>query len=114
MVSTKLEGALLIAAIATGVVGRPGSRASPANKASPEEFLHSRNLPDGYYVPSYYPAPYGGWIGEWQESYRKAREFVASMTLAEKTNLTAGTGIFMGKLYLMYCPRKNIPSPLNV
>lgn len=110
MVSTKLESALLIAAIATGVIGRPGS---PANKASPEEFLHRRNLPDGYYVPSYYPAPYGGWISDWQDSYRKAREFVASMTLAEKTNITAGTGIFMGKLYLMYCPR-NIPSPLNV
>ncbi|KAK9435574.1 Glycoside hydrolase, superfamily [Metarhizium brunneum] len=104
MVSTKLESALLIAAIATGVIGRPGSGASPANKASPEEFLHSRNLPDGYYVPSYYPAPYGGWISDWQESYRKAREFVASMTLAEKTNITAGTGIFMGS-----APRVGFP-----
>lgn len=52
--------------------------------------------PDGYYAPAYYPAPYGGWVEGWAESYRKAKAVVDRMTLAEKTNLTAGTGIFMG------------------
>lgn len=28
----------------------------------------------------------------WQEAYAKAREFVSRMTLAEKVNLTTGTG----------------------
>lgn len=51
----------------------------------------------GYDSPAYYPAPYGGWVDEWRESYSKAKKLVDSMTLAEKTNITAGTGIFMGK-----------------
>lgn len=55
------------------------------------------DVPEGYYVPPYYPAPYGGWVDSWAESYDKARALVDSMTLAEKTNITAGTGIFMGK-----------------
>lgn len=53
-------------------------------------------VPDGYYVTAYYPAPYGGWVKDWQESYRKARKLVDSMTLAEKTNITGGSGVFMG------------------
>lgn len=48
-------------------------------------------------APPYYPAPYGGWVDEWRDSYSKAKKLVDSMTLAEKTNITAGTGIFMGK-----------------
>ncbi|KAF5027061.1 hypothetical protein F66182_830 [Fusarium sp. NRRL 66182] len=51
---------------------------------------------DGYNASPYYPAPYGGWVDEWAESYAKAKKLVDSMTLAEKTNITAGTGIFMG------------------
>lgn len=54
-------------------------------------------VPDGYYVPAYYPAPYGGWTKDWQESYRKARKLVDSMILAEKTNITGGSGMFMGE-----------------
>ena len=50
----------------------------------------------GYYVPAYYPAPYGGWVDDWSDSYGKARALVDSMTLAEKTNITAGSGIYMG------------------
>lgn len=55
-----------------------------------------------YYVPPYYPAPYGGWVADWQESYAKAKALVDSMTLAEKTNITGGTGIYMGKYRLLY------------
>jgi beta-glucosidase len=46
--------------------------------------------------PPYYPAPHGGWTGDWTESYAKAKALVDVMTLAEKTNITSGTGIFMG------------------
>lgn len=53
--------------------------------------------PSGYDSPAYYPAPYGGWVDEWRDSYSKAKTLVDSMTLAEKTNITAGSGIFMGK-----------------
>jgi hypothetical protein len=42
-------------------------------------------------------APHGGWISDWSESFRKASLLVSNMTLAEKTNLTAGSGIFMGR-----------------
>ncbi|RYO78271.1 hypothetical protein DL766_007603 [Monosporascus sp. MC13-8B] len=50
-------------------------------------------LPDGYVAAPYYPAPYGGWADDWRESYTKAVELVSRMTLAEKTNITAGTGM---------------------
>ncbi|KAF2741382.1 beta-glucosidase-like protein [Polyplosphaeria fusca] len=54
-------------------------------------------VPAGYVAPPYYPAPYGGWVQDWSESYRKASMLVSNLTLAEKTNLTAGSGIFMGR-----------------
>ncbi|KAF1842339.1 glycoside hydrolase family 3 protein [Cucurbitaria berberidis CBS 394.84] len=54
-------------------------------------------VPPGYVAAPYYPAPHGGWTSDWSESYRKASLLVSNMTLAEKTNLTAGTGIFMGR-----------------
>lgn len=67
------------------------------------EQLSSRNSAAvDYCVPPYYPAPYGGWVADWQESYTKAKALVDSMTLAEKTNITAGTGIYMGKHGLLY------------
>lgn len=53
------------------------------------------SLPAGYSAPSYYPAPYTGWIADWSESVQKAKALVDTMTLAEKANITAGTGIFM-------------------
>lgn len=54
------------------------------------------DVPPGYVAASYYPAPYGGWTPEWADSYEKAKAMVDRMTLAEKTNITSGTGIFMG------------------
>lgn len=53
-------------------------------------------VPPGYNSPPYYPTPKGGWVQEWQAAYAKAAVVVANMTLAEKVNLTTGTGIFMG------------------
>ncbi|KAF2110067.1 beta-glucosidase-like protein [Lophiotrema nucula] len=54
-------------------------------------------VPAGYVAPPYYPTPHGGWISDWSESYRKASLLVSNLTLAEKTNITAGSGIFMGR-----------------
>ncbi|KAH7078253.1 beta-glucosidase-like protein [Paraphoma chrysanthemicola] len=54
-------------------------------------------VPAGYVAPPYYPSPHGGWVSDWSESFRKASLLVSRMTLAEKTNLTAGSGIFMGR-----------------
>lgn len=44
----------------------------------------------------YYPAPPGGWVSSWVAAYAKAQVVVANMTLAEKVNLTTGTGELMG------------------
>lgn len=49
-------------------------------------------VPAGYVASPYYPAPHGGWTSDWSESYRKASLLVSSLTLAEKTNITAGSG----------------------
>ncbi|KAF2084274.1 glycoside hydrolase family 3 protein [Saccharata proteae CBS 121410] len=54
-------------------------------------------VPDGYNALPYYPTPHGGWVSDWSESYAKAAKIVANMTLAEKTNITTGTGYFMGR-----------------
>ncbi|KAI5867291.1 glycoside hydrolase family 3 protein [Durotheca rogersii] len=52
-------------------------------------------IPDGFVAPPYYPSPYGGWADDWAESYSKATKLVSQMTVAEKVNITAGTGLFM-------------------
>ncbi|KAI0403663.1 beta-glucosidase-like protein [Xylaria palmicola] len=54
-------------------------------------------VPAGYASPPYYPAPYGGWDDEWSDAYEKAVALVSRMTVAEKVNITAGTGIYMGR-----------------
>lgn len=68
-------------------------------------FGHASATASGYESPAYYPAPHGGWVDEWRDSYSKAKKLVDSMTLAEKTNITAGTGIFMGELSDFVPPR---------
>ncbi|OAA41636.1 Glycoside hydrolase, family 3 [Metarhizium rileyi] len=97
MALNRLKIALLTAALSNGVIGSPALESSAEGSSNP----------DGYYVPQYYPAPFGGWVEDWQDSYRKSRDFVASMTLAEKTNITAGSGIFMGKLVSVKVARCN-------
>jgi len=54
-------------------------------------------VPEGYYAAPYYPAPHGGWLESWQDAYAKAYALVSQMTLAEKTNITSGVGIYMGR-----------------
>ncbi|KAL3460298.1 glycoside hydrolase superfamily [Aspergillus heterothallicus] len=58
--------------------------------------LETRASDDGAFSPPYYPAPSGGWVSNWAEAYEKAHRIVSNMTLAEKVNLTTGTGIYMG------------------
>lgn len=53
-------------------------------------------VPAGYVAAPYYPAPPGGWVSSWAAAYAKAEKVVANMTLAEKVNLTTGTGELMG------------------
>ncbi|KAK7708617.1 hypothetical protein SLS64_006719 [Diaporthe eres] len=53
------------------------------------------DVPAPYVAAPYYPAPYTGWIPSWSDSVQKAKALVDTMTLAEKANITAGTGIFM-------------------
>ncbi|KAL5415290.1 hypothetical protein PMIN06_010772 [Paraphaeosphaeria minitans] len=59
--------------------------------------IEKRAVPAGYVAPPAYPAPHGGWVPEWSDSFQKAAQVVAGLTLAEKTNITAGSGIFMGR-----------------
>ncbi|GAP87612.2 putative glycoside hydrolase family 3 protein [Rosellinia necatrix] len=53
-------------------------------------------VPAGYASPPYYPAPYGGWDDGWSNAYAKAASMVSRMTVAEKVNITAGTGRCVG------------------
>ncbi|KAK2066494.1 hypothetical protein P8C59_000307 [Phyllachora maydis] len=53
-------------------------------------------VPDGFVAAPYYPTPRGGWLADWNASYAKAQAMVSSMTLAERTNITAGSGYLMG------------------
>ncbi|CAL5870449.1 uncharacterized protein PFLUO_LOCUS4686 [Penicillium psychrofluorescens] len=69
--------------------------ASPVPDA--ESDLSARSaLPADYQSPPYYPTPPGGWMPDWADAYAKAHAVVSNMTLAEKVNLTTGTGLYMG------------------
>ncbi|KAK4464552.1 glycoside hydrolase [Cladorrhinum samala] len=46
--------------------------------------------------PPWYPTPKGGIAATWEKSYAKAAKMVEKMTLAEKVNVTTGTGWQMG------------------
>ncbi|KAL2022935.1 hypothetical protein VTK56DRAFT_4150 [Thermocarpiscus australiensis] len=46
--------------------------------------------------PPWYPTPKGGIAQSWAASYEKAAKLVSKMTLAEKVNITTGTGWQMG------------------
>ncbi|PGH31768.1 beta-glucosidase [[Emmonsia] crescens] len=78
-----------------GALGCSSALAEPDTSKSP--VLESRRDGlEGWTSPPYYPAPVGGWVPEWEEAYGKAHAVVANMTLAEKVNLTTGTGFSMG------------------
>ncbi|KAI1263761.1 glycoside hydrolase superfamily [Xylariaceae sp. FL1019] len=66
--------------------------------------------PDGL-SPPWYPTPKGGTTKGWAESYRKASEMVANMTLPEKVNITTGTGWQMGPAVGNTGPAINVGFP---
>lgn len=44
------------------------------------------------YSPPYYPSPWMDGQGDWADAHERAVEFVSGLTLAEKVNLTTGSG----------------------
>lgn len=42
--------------------------------------------------PPKYPSPWTEGLGDWAQAYEEAKAFVSQLTLAEKVNLTTGTG----------------------
>ena len=73
-----------------------------AEASHASSFTKRDPVPAGYVSPPYYPTPKGGWVAEWAASYAKAQSVVANMTLAEKVNLTTGTGLYMVGLIVEY------------
>ena len=69
-----------------------------------EELAKRDDPPPGFESPPYYPTPQGGWVDSWAEAYKKAHAVVSNMTLAEKVNLTTGTGLWMVRV-MFYIPR---------
>lgn len=83
-INVSLSSGLVVTSLLTGL-----SQGASIGKRAP--------VPAPYVAAPYYPAPYTGWIPSWSDSVQKAKALVDTMTLAEKANITAGTGIFMGK-----------------
>lgn len=73
-------------------------------------FLYKQKPADGE-SPPWYPTPPGGTVTQWSESYKKAAELVKKMTLAEKVNITTGTGWQMGLAVGNTGPALNVGFP---
>lgn len=71
-------------------------RKKPYNNKNINNKVKREDLPSNYSTPDYYPTPNGGWVSNWTAAYAKAQQVVSNMTLAEKVNLTSGTGYLMG------------------
>ncbi|CAJ2504600.1 Uu.00g119940.m01.CDS01 [Anthostomella pinea] len=82
----RILGCLSVVALVLIALGASGFFGFKKYKQSP---------PDGL-SPPWYPTPKGGTARTWAESYQKASEMVAKMTLPEKVNVTTGTGWEMG------------------
>ncbi|KAM7219538.1 glycoside hydrolase [Rhypophila decipiens] len=61
--------------------------------------------------PPWYPSPKGGIASTWADSYAKAAKMVSKMTLAEKVNVTTGTGWQMGLAVGTNGPAVNVGFP---
>ncbi|CAG8959275.1 hypothetical protein HYFRA_00013044 [Hymenoscyphus fraxineus] len=73
-------------------------------------FLYKQQPADGQ-SPPWYPTPPGGTVKQWSESYKKAADMVKKMTLAEKVNITTGTGWQMGLAVGNTGPANNVGFP---
>jgi hypothetical protein len=70
----------------------------PLSLASAAVIDNRDALPAGFVAAPYYPTPYGGWDDDWSDAYTKATALVSRMTVAEKVNITGGTGLYMVRL----------------
>ena len=61
--------------------------------------------------PPWYPSPRGGTLRRWEDSYAKAAKMVQEMSLAEKVNITTGTGWMMGMCVGNTGPATNVGFP---
>lgn len=61
--------------------------------------------------PPWYPAPRGGTLRSWADSYEKAAKLVSKMNLPEKVNITTGTGWGMGPGVGNTAPALNVGFP---
>lgn len=67
--------------------------------------------PEDGQSPPWYPSPKGGTTTTWSASYTKASSLVSRMTLAEKVNITTGTGWRMGPAVGTTGPASNVGFP---
>ncbi|KAH8595848.1 glycoside hydrolase superfamily [Bisporella sp. PMI_857] len=98
---TRISLLLAVTSLSSALIARPDFAREASKievlKASSPVLSERDDVPAGYYAPPYYPAPPGGWAPKWTASYAKAQAVVSQMTLAEKVNLTTGTGLLMGR-----------------
>ncbi|MBE3048095.1 glycoside hydrolase family 3 protein, partial [Candidatus Bathyarchaeota archaeon] len=73
-------------------------------------YIHYTPPADGQ-SPPWYPSPAGGTATTWATSYSKASSLVSRMTLAEKVNITTGTGWRMGLAVGTTAPATNVGFP---
>ncbi len=69
-------------------------QARPSDDTAANHVEKRDSVPAGYTANPYYPTPRGGWVSSWADAYAKAAAVVSQMTLAEKVNLTTGTGLY--------------------
>ncbi|KAK5993956.1 putative beta-glucosidase F [Cladobotryum mycophilum] len=83
---SSVKAATVAACLLTGLATASSSSSSGSSNIHAGPYADVSNIeikaftPDGVYVPPYYPAPYGGWVDDWRESYAKAKKLVDSMT----------------------------------
>lgn len=95
---TRASAVLTLVSLASCLVSQPdfASEADRIQGLQANPIAERDPVPAGYVAAPYYPTPPGGWVSSWSASYAKAQAVVANMTLAEKVNLTTGTGLLMG------------------
>ncbi|RMY61699.1 hypothetical protein D0863_11192 [Hortaea werneckii] len=91
---TFLRSALL-AALPLNALAQLGPTAAPypdsTYQNATEEYTTEDALTNATSPPKY-PSPWGEGLGDWDQAYAQARDFVSQLTLLEKVNLTTGVG----------------------
>lgn len=99
-VASSIPAFLALVSLALALVSQPDFAREAIrlkNLQAGVNFIGARDaVPAGYTAAPYYPTPPGGWVSNWTAAYAKAQVMVANMTLAEKVNLTTGSGELMG------------------